>query len=97
VVITLERWGGFAGLRRTVRIDSAALPARDRARLRRAVESAGLLAPAPAAPPRTPGPDRLRYRLTIEDGAARHQVRVDEERAGPALLALVSLVEGLAR
>jgi hypothetical protein len=96
VIITLERRGGFAGVRRTVRLDSSSLPAGGEGKLRGAVEAAGFFTLAPAPSATRSAPDRFRYRLAIEDGARRHAVVVDEEAAGAALRALVSLVEELA-
>ncbi len=89
----LSRTGGFGGLGWTASADEAALGAKEREELRRLVAEADLwsLPSAPAAPPAAP--DRFRYRLTVEDGKRRREIRVGEEALPDGLQQLVRWLE----
>jgi hypothetical protein len=93
--VVLERSGGFGGLRRTTRLEPGGLAAADEDRLRSAAGAARFFAlPAELRAARR-SPDRFAYRLEIEDGPRRGEVRFDEEAAPEELRRLVELVEEL--
>jgi hypothetical protein len=96
VKLVLTRTGGVAGLRLEASIDAADLPPRARGELLRLVEAAGLftLRVEPSAIPAAP--DRFRYRLVVEDGARRCDLRVAEDALPEGLRRLVRWVEGRA-
>jgi len=96
VRVLLERSGGFAGVRRVARLDPGRLPAADEERLRAAADAAGFFALPPEVRAAKAAPDRFTYRLEMEDGARRRDVRFDEEAASEELRELVELVEELA-
>ncbi len=91
--ITLTRTGGLAGLRQEASVDDAALSPGERAELARLVAAAGVFTLPPAAGP-PPAPDRFRYRLVVEDGDRRLELRVAEEALPEGLRRLVRWVEG---
>ncbi len=91
--VVLVRTGGFGGLGMTAAADEDALAPADRDELRRLVAEAdpwSLPALVPAPPPR---PDRFRYRLTVEDGGRRHELRIAEEDLPDRLRPLVRWME----
>jgi hypothetical protein len=93
VRVRLARTGGFGGLRQTVALDADRLSAGEQAELRRLLDAAGFwAAPARIVAPAA-APDRLRYRLAVEDGGRRHEVLAAEEAAPAALLAVIRWVE----
>jgi hypothetical protein len=93
--VVLERSGGFAGLRRTVRLECGALGPEDEERVREAAARAGFFALPSELRTAEPEPDRFTYRLQIEDGGREVSVRLDEGVASEALLELVELVQDL--
>ncbi len=97
--IELERSGGFAGIRRTSRVEEGALAPEDEERLRAALEAAGFfeLPPTPRGGGGARGADRFAWRLRAEDGERANEVRFDEASATDELRAVVELVEELAK
>jgi hypothetical protein len=97
VRLSLTRTGGFAGLRQEASVDDAALSPGERAELLRLVAEADLwtLRAELQAPP--PAPDRFRYRLVVEDGDRRCELRVAEEALSAPLRRLVRWLEGRGR
>ncbi len=91
--VRLVRTGGFGGLALTAAADEDALAPAERDELRRLLADAdpwSLPALSPAPPPL---PDRFRYRLTVEDGARQHEIRVAEEALPDRLRPLVWWLE----
>jgi hypothetical protein len=74
--VTVERQGGFGGVRRRGEIDGAHLSEEQRAALRQ------LPATSPAA---DPGADRFIYKVEIEDEAGTKVLRIPESRIPPVL------------
>jgi hypothetical protein len=97
VRVVMERRGGFAGLRRTARLEAPSLAPEEEAKLRQALDRAGFFGlPADQRATR-PRPDQLEYRLEVEDGSRRHSVRADEDAASDALKEVFAMVEELTR
>ncbi len=92
--IALTRTGGFGGLRQAASVDEAALPPGEREELRRLVAAADPWSLPAELPAPRPAPDRFRYRLSVEDGGRRCEVRAAEEAMPEPLRALVRWVEG---
>lgn len=95
--IALTLTGGVGGLRLAYALDGAELSAGERAELDRLLDEAGFWSLPARIESRSPAPDRLHYRLAVEDGPRRHEVRAAEEAAPEALLALFRWVEGRGR
>jgi hypothetical protein len=95
--ITFSRSGGVAGVRLRTTVNEEDLSAPHAARLRRLVKAADCfrLPKQLVADPKQP--DRFQYELTLEDGAHRHTITIDEEAATPALLKLLEWLTDVAR
>ena len=87
--IEFERTGGFAGVRLTAALDTAALPPDEAADLEALVAAAGFFGLPPALAAARRQPDRFHYRLRVTARRAAHAVEVDEEALPPALRPLV--------
>ncbi|MBI2852871.1 MAG: hypothetical protein HYX84_07210 [Chloroflexi bacterium] len=75
--VSLERTGGFTGMRVSVVVDTDSLSPEEAAHLRDLVRSAGVLtmqAPAPSEG----RPDQFSYRLTIAEGDRGREIFVRE-------------------
>jgi hypothetical protein len=91
--LALTRSGGFGGISQRFAVDEGGLAPKAGAELRRLVDGAapwslpaGLAGPAAA-------PDRFTYRLTVEDGARRRELRFTEQAMTDALAELVRWLE----
>jgi len=82
--ITLQRTGGFTGIPMTKKIDGAAMPPEEAAKLRNMVDKAQFFQLPPIIPAK-PQPDRFQYEIRIEQDGKEHSVIVDET-AVPARL-----------
>lgn len=91
--LTLTLTGGVGGVRLRKVLDGATLTDRERDRLARLLAEAGFWSSPARLEPRSPAPDRLRYRLAVEDGARHHEVLAAEEAMPEPLRALVRWVE----
>jgi hypothetical protein len=100
--LSLARSGGFGGLSQRFVADEAGLAPEERDELRRLVAGAdpstlpaGLAGRhgSGGAGPAAPAPDRFTYRLTIEDGGRRRELRFSEAAMPEALAALVRWLE----
>ncbi len=90
--ITLVRTGGVAGIRRAVQIDTEALDSVRARELERLVAAANLhRLPEPTTSTRS-RPDRLRYKLTVQQGSRKQTVTFDEHRIPEAVKPLISAV-----
>lgn len=91
---TLTRFGGFAAVQRPpLVVDTAGLPRKDAARLRRLTEAAGFFdLPADLGPPGAV-PDAQGHELAVTDDAGRsHAVSFGAAAAPEALQALLAAV-----
>jgi hypothetical protein len=94
--IVFTRTGGVGGQRLRGSLDGDALPEEEREELARLLADAGFwTGPADLAAPER-APDRFRYRLLVEDGARRREIRATEEAMPDPLRALVRWVEARA-
>ena len=95
--LTYQRSGGVAGMVKQAVIDTAGLPADERAAWEGMVAAADVFAlPAtlPAADPRQR--DAFTYTLAIEDGARHHTVEVQGTPAAAPLRALLDRLQAVA-
>lgn len=91
--LVLDRTGGFGGLGQMAAADEDALGPEERDELRKLVADADpWTLPAALAPP-VPRPDRFHYRLTVEDGGRRREIRLSEEALPERLRPLVRWLE----
>jgi hypothetical protein len=91
--LRLVRTGGFGGPGLSATVDEDALAPAERDELRRLVADADPWSlPAELASP-SPRPDRFRYRLTVEEGARRREIRFAEEVLPDRLRPLVRWLE----
>ncbi len=77
--ISIERSGGFAGIRMRTTIDEKDLSADEAQKLRGLVEKADLLNLSKTITPRSPQPDRFQYELSLEESGEKHTVTTTEE------------------
>jgi hypothetical protein len=93
--LVLVRSGGVAGLRKApLSVDTAALAAADRDRLRALVDAAQLATQPPA---QDLSPDQIGYQLSVTDDAGTTQtLDVSLASASPALRALITEIRRLA-
>ena len=84
IKITVQRSGGFAGVRLppTV-VDSATLPPDQAEALNRAVDQVNFFALPAQAPSPPRGADRFQYRVTVSRDRVEHTVQVHEGNEGP--------------
>ncbi len=92
--LELDRTGGFGGAARRFEVDEASLASSDRAELRRLVAGAALASLPEVLTVPAPAVDRFTYRLTVEEGAERREVRFTELAMTEGLRELVRWVEG---
>jgi len=87
VLVTILRAGGLAAFIRRTELDSAELPAAAAATLRELVDALEEAA-VPSSPP---GPDELRYELTVDDDVI---VRATERSLSESARLLIVFVDG---
>ena len=94
--VTVVQHGGFAGVPITFEADTAALPARRAATLRRLIEASGLLDGAPDVAGRLApeGRDLAEWTITVHRRGGDVSVRCTEDAAGEALCRLAAFVRG---
>jgi Emfourin len=93
VKVTVERSGGFAGMKRRYQVDTGGLDEDAAARLRQAIEDPAFFDLPSQAGRGAPGADRFEYVVTVELPGRTHTVRASE---GSQLDELVELVRDLA-
>jgi hypothetical protein len=95
--IYLERTGGFAGMSRTMTVDTTSIPKETANLLPQLLEESNFFnLPAYIDSP-SPQPDRLQYQLTIEDNGQTHSVSVGESSIPTNLKPLIEWVNNAAR
>jgi hypothetical protein len=87
--ITVERFGGFAGLRLRRTIDTHDLPVAEARALQRLVSEAAFFEQPARITTRKRHPDRFQYTVHIEDGAKAHTVVMHEEAVSPTMRKLI--------
>lgn len=90
--VTFKRTGGFAGVTRSVALDTDSMTAEDAAELKTLVASAN---EAPRGAGAAPGPDRFEYVITIE-GEGRTRVLRAGDTASPPVQRLIDYLSGAA-
>jgi hypothetical protein len=90
--VTLERTGGFAGVRMTTTADTDKLPSDDADQLRQLVAGARFFELPETIAPQKSQPDRFQYRVTIEDNSRVHTVTVSETALPPSLRPLTDFL-----
>ena len=91
--VAMTRSGGFAGISKTIELDTEQLAAEDARTLERLVQTADVF----TLRSQTGGaPDRFAYVLTVEDGTRRHVVQMTEGAASPDLRALIDYLSEVA-
>jgi hypothetical protein len=93
VKVTVERSGGFAGMKRRYQVDTSSLDDEAAGRLRRAIEHTAFFDLPSRAGESAPGADRFEYAVTVEAPSRTHTVRAPE---GSQLDELVELARELA-
>ncbi len=78
MLIRLERTGGFAGLRRTVTLNTDILPSEEALKLQEIIDAAGFFDLPEKFPLPARGADYFVYRLTVEKDGKKHIVEVSE-------------------
>ncbi len=86
---TLERTGGFAGIRLNTSVDDATLDSGNVKRLHQLVKQADFFHLPEIIAPSSPQPDRFQYKVTIVDGVHKHTVTVSETAIPSSLKPLV--------
>jgi hypothetical protein len=94
--MTIERTGGFAGMRLTKVIDTATLPAEEKNQLRRLVDAADFFHLPATLISNSPQPDRFQYRLTVEENTQQHTVVVSEQAVPGTLRPLIECLMKMA-
>jgi hypothetical protein len=89
--ITVRRTGGFAGLTRTARIQTHALPPSDADQLHALVRDADL----PAIESKPSGADRFQYEIHVRDGDREQRAIVHDGAMPDPVRRLVRRVEEL--
>jgi hypothetical protein len=95
--VTLERTGGFAGVRLTTTADTDKLPSDDAEQLRQLVAGSRFFELPERIAPQRAQPDRFQYRVTVEDDSQVHTVTVSETALPPGMRPLTDFLSRQAR
>ncbi|MCL4507050.1 MAG: hypothetical protein M1434_03330 [Chloroflexi bacterium] len=94
---SLERTGGFAGMRLTATVDSDTLGDNDAKRFEQLVESSDFFRLPAQLAPQKPQPDRFQYTLTIENNGDKHTVTASEAALPANVRPLIDWLTRIAR
>ena len=94
---SLERTGGFAGMRLTSTADTDKLAPEEAKELRQLVEAADFFRLPPKIATQANQPDRFQYKLTVEDDQRTHTVMVSEAAIPPRVRPLAEWLTQHAR
>jgi hypothetical protein len=97
MIIRVERSGGFTGIGLRAVIDTDQLDPREQQELLDLLAASKFFEPTSGITSSAAGPDRFDYKLTIEQGAQRRSVEVNEGNIPPEWQALVRRINVLAR
>lgn len=95
--ISLERHGGFAGIRLATQMDTASMDPGEAHQVQEMVAAADFFNLPAVLLPSKPRPDEFQYTLTVETGDRHHTVKVSESAAPPALQKLLQYLTGVAK
>ncbi|HEY3289014.1 MAG TPA: protealysin inhibitor emfourin [Anaerolineae bacterium] len=94
---SIERTGGFAGMRMTTTVDSDALGPDDARRFQQLVTSCQFFSLPNTIAASKPMPDRFSYTVTIEDNGRSHTVTVGETSVSGNVKSLLDFLTTKAR
>lgn len=94
--ISFSRTGGFAGIRLAAAFEPGVLSPAVEQDVRQLALHAHFFELPGELQSHSPGADRFSYQVSVEDGEHRHEVRISEAAAPPALRALLRLLTELA-
>lgn len=97
MLVFLERTGGFAGISKTIRVDTNTLPSQTVEELSRLVASADFFQLPEQIIGDNSQRDRFQYRLTIEDHGQQHTVIVSETALTNTIRTLIEFLNQLAK
>ena len=94
--ITVERYGGFAGLNMSGSVDTDEMGSDDALDMYRMVDECAFFR-LPEAMDEEEGADRFQYMVTVELGGKEHQVKMSEQAAPEQIRPLLRQVFVMAR
>jgi hypothetical protein len=83
--VTVDRSGGFAGIKQTKSVSTDAMPPEDAEKLKGLVNAAGFFELPPAIRSTEPSADSFQYKVTVEADRGTHVVQVGEAEVPPSL------------
>jgi len=95
--ILFERTGGFAGLKLKASIDAESLPPQQARRLQKLLQQSRFFELPLRLEATAPRPDRLQYRLTIENNNCVHTVHASEDAIPAEMRPLLDWLTATAR
>jgi|ERR1700722_1606781 hypothetical protein len=95
--ISIERTGGFAGIKQTNSVSTDQLPPEESRKVAGLVEAAGFSDLPPVIRSTEPGGDQFQYKVTVEGDHGSHTVQVDEAAVPPSLQPVLNWVKNSAR
>ena len=95
--ISLERSGGFAGIRRTHNVSTAEMPKDEAEQLTNLVHQSGFYELPSEIRSTGPGADQFQYQITVDSEQGTHSVQVDEGAISPQLQPLLDWLKNSAR
>lgn len=95
--MTVDRSGGFTGIKQTKSVSTDAMPDQDAEKLKSLVEAAGFFQLPSAIRSTEPGADSFQYKITVEGEHGTHTVQVGEAEVPPALRPVLDLVKNSGR
>jgi len=95
--ILFERTGGFAGLKLKASLDADSLPPQQARRLRKLLQQSRFFELPLRLEAPVPRPDRLQYRLTIENNNCVHTVHASEDAIPQTMRPLLDWLTAAAR
>jgi len=90
IKVTVERAGGFSGIRRRYEVDTASLPEDVASRIRQLVDATSFFDLPERGEESAAGADRMEYAVTVEATERSRTLRVPEESELSDLIELVS-------
>ena len=91
--VTVDRSGGFAGIKQTKSVSTEVIPAEDAEKLKGLVDAAGFFQLPPVIHSTQPGADSFQYKVTVEGEHGTHTVQVGEAEVPPSLRPVLDWVK----
>ncbi len=92
MLVQFERRGGFAGIRKDLKLDTESLPSEKAQQLLELINKADFFNLPEKFPLPKKGADYFQYRLTIETEGKKHTVEVSDPAAPATLLPLLQFL-----